>query len=226
MVEETNKQKPSLLGIITSPAEQFERIRERPLIWGAMGIIVILFIVGISLTFVGLDLSEILTDEIVTDEVGLELDEEFESIVKVTGIIFLFIGGIIGPLIGVLVSTVIFLLVAKIANSSVTFRQLFSMNTYLMIITVLGMIVNGILSLILNADPEVTITSLGSLLNLDGVSGAIMDNFELFGIWNIILTAMGLEIVARFSKGLAWAVPIAIFVTGILFSIMGASIPV
>lgn len=214
--------KPSLLGIFTNPTEQFDRIRERPIIWGAMGIIVLLFIIGIGLSIVGVDLTELMTDS----ELELELDEDLQSIVKWLGIITFFIVGIIGPIAGVLISSIVHLLVAKIAQSTVTFRHLFSMNTYIMIVTVAGMILNGLLIAVFGGEMDVLYTSLGSLIDLEGAGGVLVDRLEIFAIWKIILTAIGLERVARFPKGLAWSVPIIIFLVGILFGIMGASVPV
>jgi len=221
MLEDTNVEKPSLVGMITNPTEQFERIRKQPLIWGAMGIIIILFIIGLWLSSLGIDFSEV-----ITTENELIIEEEFEEFVKAFEKIGFFIGGIIGPILGVLVSSVIYLLVAKIVQSAVTFRQLFSMNTYIMIITVLGVIINGIFFAIFGGQFEDQFTSLGSLINLQGPVGIVFDNLEVFSIWNLILTAIGLEKVARFSKGLAWAVPITIFVIGILFAVMGANIEI
>lgn len=220
MTAETNKQKPSLLGMISNPTEQFERIRERPIIWGAMGIIIILFIIGTSLGFIGVDFSEVLSES------GLEVDEELESILKGIGIFSVFFGAIIGPIIGVLIASVIHLLVAKIAQTTVNFRQLFSMNTYIMIVTVLGVIVNGIFYAISSQGTDIPFTSLGYFIHLDGPSDAVVNSLEVFDIWKLILTAIGLEKVARFSKGLAWAIPIVIFLVGIIFGIMGSSIPV
>ena len=40
---EIKVEKPSLLGTIWSPGEQFERIRERPKVWGPLAIIALLF---------------------------------------------------------------------------------------------------------------------------------------------------------------------------------------
>lgn len=218
MSEETMEQKPSLIGMITNPTEQFERIKERPVIWGAMGIIIILFMIGMWLTFLGVDL----TGEI-SNEMGVEIDEELEGFIEFFENVGIFLGGIIGPIIGVLISSIIFLLVGKIVNSSVTFRQLFSMNTYIMIITALGVIVNGILFAIFGGESDIVFTSLGFIMNGEGPSGAIANHLEVFSIWNLVLTAIGLEKVARFSKGLAWAVPIIIFIVGMFFEIANAS---
>lgn len=202
-------EKPSLLGMITSPSVQFERIRERPLIWGAMSIIIILFIIGAWLTSLSVD---------------IEIDEALQGFFEVIFTIFIIIGGIIGPLFGTLITSVIHLLIAKMVQSSVSFRQLFSMNTYIMIISVLSMIVNGIILTVIHVDSEKLPTSLGSIIDAEGSLGAVLGSIEIFAIWGLILVAIGLHKVAGFSKGLAWTVSIAFFVISIIFALIGAGI--
>lgn len=211
MSEESQEvEKPSLLGMITSPSVQFDRIRERPLIWGAMSIIIILFIIGAWLTSLSVE---------------IEIDEEFQGFFKVVLTIFIIIGGIIGPLFGTLVSSVIHLLIAKVVQSKVSFKQLFSMNTYIMIVSVISMLVNGVILRVINVDSAQLPTSLGSVIEADGALGAVLGSLEIFAIWSVILVAIGLHKVAGFSKGLAWTVSIAFLVTSILFALIGASIP-
>lgn len=202
--------KPSLLGIITNPTAQFERIRERPLIWGAMSVIIILFIIGLWLNSLS---------------VAIEVDEKYQEIFAIIVTMFVIIGGIIAPLFGTLVTSVIHLLIAKIVQLEVSFRQLFSMNTYLMIISVLSLIVNSVILEITHVDSEKLPTSLGSVVEADGALGAVFDSIEIFTIWGVILVAIGLHKVAGFSKGLAWTVSIVFFIIGIIFTLISASMP-
>lgn len=214
MVEEVDRQKPSLIGMITSPTEQFKRIRERPVIWVAMGIIIVLFVVGTWTTLGDIDIA----GEISQQE-GVPLDEDLEAFAEFFANVTLFLTGIIGPLLGALIYSAIYLLIAKIANSAVTFRQLFSMSTYIMFVAAIGVLLNGVLYATFGGDLTVNFTSLGKFIDLDGVGGVIVDRIDVFSIWHIILTAIGLRIVARFSKGLAWGIPIVIFIGGILMGI-------
>lgn len=57
----TATEKPSLFGVITSPSVQFERIRERPAVWGPLLIVAAIIIVGAVLQSLGTDYSELLT---------------------------------------------------------------------------------------------------------------------------------------------------------------------
>ena len=53
MSEEVKAKNPSIWGMIWSPTEQFERIKERPKIWGALAIVTVLFVIGMYLTSLG-----------------------------------------------------------------------------------------------------------------------------------------------------------------------------
>ncbi len=211
MSEETNVRKPSLFGIIWSPSEQFERIKGQPKIWAPLGIVTLLFILGMWLTSLGLDFS-------------LEgIPEEDLGIAKAVGTVTLIIAGIFSPIIGALISTLIYLLIAKIPGSKVTFRQLFSMNTHLMMISALSILVNGLGIALLGGNAETMFTSLGSLIELDGALGALFNSIEVFTIWGVILSALGLHKVAEFPKGLAWTVSIAFFIISVITAMVGAA---
>ncbi|HEX6593423.1 MAG TPA: YIP1 family protein, partial [Bacillota bacterium] len=114
--------------------------------------------------------------------------------------------------------------IAKIAQANVTFKQLFSMNTYILIISALGVIVNHAIALIIGSDPDVFVTSLGSAIDAPGVVGVLLQSIELFSIWGLIVTVIGLQKVAHFSKGLAWGVQITRFIIVVIFAMIGAGI--
>lgn len=119
------KENPKLLGMFTSPGVQFERIKQSPKIWAPLTIISILYAIGMALMALSLDAPTLIAQGVPEDQVDLVL-----TITKVT----VAITGIITPIIGVLVSSAIQLVIAKIASSTVSFKQLLSMNTFIMII--------------------------------------------------------------------------------------------
>ncbi|MGM8212175.1 Yip1 family protein [Virgibacillus sp. W0430] len=217
MTEETNVKNPSLLGMITSPTEQFERIKERPKIWGAMIIVTILFIIGTWLTTLGVDMSMEMEG---MDAESLAMIQTFAAVGSV-------IGGLFIPIFTVLISSFIYWVIAKIAKSEVTFKQLFSMNTYILIISAISLLINGAIMAAVGVeieDQNIMFTSLGSLVSADGVLGAVLNSFEVFSIWVVILSAIGLNKVAGLSKGLAWTIAIIFFVIGIVFAMIGAAL--
>ena len=131
--------------------------------------------------------------------------------------------GIISPIFGTLISAVIYLLIAKIARSEVSFKQLFSMNTYIMFISALSLIINGIGIALLGGTVDTVYTSLGSIISTEGAISGLLNSIEVFTIWGLILSAIGLHKVAGFSKGLAWGISIAFFVITVIFAMIGAA---
>lgn len=209
--------KPKLFGMIMNPREQFERIRERPLVWLPLLIVTVLTVIGLSMMAAGIDFM---------DQPGLEgiPAEELQMIETISKITFIVIG-IISPAFAILISTVIYLVVAKIAHKEVGFKQLFSMNTYIYIISVLSMIINGIAFMVVgNASEDTMFTSLNSIVNASGATGALLNMIEVFSIWTLILNAIGLQLVGTFSKKLAWGVVIAVFLITASFMMISASL--
>lgn len=208
----TKKEKPSLFGMFTSPGVQFERIRQNPKIWVPLIIISILYAVGMALMAASMDVQTLIDQGIPEDQAEIAL-----GFTKVT----LAVTGIFTPIIGVLVSSAIQLLIAKFGSSSVSFKQLFSMNTFIMIIGAVGVILNMAIRYAIGGNPDIYITSLAGLLNHDkpGVLGSI----EVFSIWSTILTAIGLHKTAQLSKGLAWTIAILFFLVGIGIALAGSA---
>ena len=213
MSEETKLEKPSLLGMIWSPTEQFERMRERPAIWGAMIVVMILSAARSWLLSFGVEVPEI--EGVPEDQLA-----GFEAFGQALAVI----GGFVIPLITVFIVSLIYLLVAKMAQSNVAFKQLFALHTHIAFIGMFGMVLNGIVAVLVGgAEPGVLYTSLGSLIETEGAAASVFDSLEVFSIWQLILTALGLHKVAGFLKRLAWTVPIVFFVIGILMTMMGTS---
>lgn len=209
-IVEVKEEKPSLLGIITNPTEQFERIRKRPVFWGALLIIVIITIVGLWFSSRGVEVPE------------LEgLSEEEIAIGKFAAGIFVMLLGVLTTVISILFSTVLYLLIARINRSDVKFKQLFSMHTYIMLITAISIAVNGIImdTLANNSEANDSLyTSLGAYVNVDGPIGVLLNHIEIFGIWTLILTVIGLQKVAHFTKSQAWIVALVFFIVGMIFA--------
>ncbi|RID81844.1 YIP1 family protein [Peribacillus asahii] len=191
--------KPSLFGMIGSPGEQLGRIRQYPKIWLAMLIITAMFTVGTALTMMAMDTASL---------IGEDIPAEGQALMKIFTIVVGIVIGLFTPIISSLINSVIILIIAKIAQSDVTFKQLFSMNTYICFIAAIGVLLNGIVRFLIGGNPEIYITSLAGLLNSESyVLGAI----EVFTIWSLILTGIGLNKVAHLSKWLSRTVAIMFF---------------
>ncbi|MEK3800716.1 YIP1 family protein [Peribacillus sp. FSL H8-0477] len=207
-VNENEKEKPSILGMIGSPSAQFVKMRYNPAFAMALTIVTGLFIIGMWLTtftmdqiYEGLDLS------------GEELDIAI-LIGKVTAVIT----GILSAGLGALFSSVILLLIAKIVRSGVTFKQLFSMNIHLMVISALGLILNTAVGIAIDQSSTIYFTSLAGVLNSDS---AVLGSIELFSIWSAVLLGFGLQKTADFSKTASWVVVILTLLFSVGLAFMG-----
>lgn len=122
------------------------------------------------------------------------------------------------PIFTILINSAIHLIITLIARADVKFKQLFSMNSYIMVIAGIGTLLNGLVHMAVGGDPEIGVTSLASIIDAEGALFGVLSSIEVFAIWGVVLTAMGLQQVGRLSKGWAWGVAIAFFVAGLILS--------
>lgn len=54
------------------------------------------------------------------------------------------------------------------------------------------------------------------------VLGALMDHLELFTLWGVVLTVIGVAVIGKMSKGKAWAFGVSFWVVTLLPAILGA----
>ncbi|MGM9923188.1 MAG: Yip1 family protein [Bacillus sp. (in: firmicutes)] len=205
-MEQKTVEKPSLFGIIWSPVEQFEKIRNRPRIWIPLLIVSALYVIGTYFSISQLDYTELLGDAVPAEQLDMAV---------MVGMITGMIASLFTPILSILISSAIFMLIAKIAASDVSFKQLFSMNTYISLIGALGLVLNGLIGMAIGKSFELSITSLAGVM---GSQNAVLGAIELFTIWGTILTAIGLHKVAGLSKGLAWTVTIVFFLISLGFA--------
>ena len=85
------------------------------------------------------------------------------------------------------------------------------MNTYLSMIAILGMFLNGVIALLFNIHLDEQLTSLAFYVHTGDVANFFLSNIEVFSIWNLILVAFGLQRIADFPKILAWITVIILF---------------
>src|SRR5699024_2751157 len=122
-------EKPSLFGMFLEPKKQFERLKDNP-------IILVPFIIIAVLTTIGMFVMMSQIDFIAQDsELAKMCEDELLFVTIFTQVIFL-ITGILASAVSILVSSLVYFIVAKIAKSEVSFKQLFSMNTFIYIISI------------------------------------------------------------------------------------------
>ncbi|MBT2680654.1 YIP1 family protein [Bacillus sp. ISL-35] len=204
-------EKPRLIKMFWSPGEQFDRIRQNPRIWVPLIIVSIVYSIGMYLMTLSMDASYLGLEEMSEEEIAMVMAFSKVSVA---------VTGILTPVFVVLISSAIYLIFTKIAGSDVKFKQLFSMNTHIMIIGAVGLVLNMALRAAIGGNPEVFITSLAGLVNSE--KAGVLGSIEVFSIWQTVLTAIGLHRVAGLSKGWAWGIAIVFFLIGIGFAILGA----
>lgn len=219
MNEETVMEKPSIFGMIMNPVMQFKRIKSNPKILVAMIIVTLFTALGMFMMTQGIDY---------TQQPGMDVMDENELMIMTTiANATVVIIGVFTPVFSVLVSSAIYFAVAKIAHRDVTFKQLFSMNTYIFVISTISMLVNGLAIMLVGgaSDTDTLFTSVNSIVGAEGALGGLLNNIEVFTIWDIIITALGLQVIAKFSKGLSWGIVLGIFVimTGFTMLTSGAA---
>lgn len=184
MSDETKMQNPSLVGIIINPSQQFARIYKKPLVGFAIVMTMVILTAGILLR---------------------DIDETFTIDIWVAVVI----AAILNVILRVFTLSALFMFFTTFApKSTVTLRQLSSMNTYISFIFAINMVVTGIAISLIGENLTVWFTNMETIINLT------------FTIWIIILTALGLERVAEFPKKLAWFIAI-VFILATFFNQLG-----
>jgi len=206
-----NVAKPSIFGMILSPSEQLGKVRETPRIWIPLLIVTLLYTIASIILAVSMTVEDIIVPGISVEEAEL-----FLGFTKITTAV----SGVIAPIFSILVSTVIYLIIIKIFKKDATFKQLFSMNTHITFIGAIGLLLNNIIQSAIGGKVGIYVTSLAGLLNSDSL---VLATFEVFSIWTVVLTAIGLQKVGKLSKGAAWTFAIAFFLVSVGMAALGAA---
>jgi len=202
---------PKLLGMIWSPGEQFNKIRKNPRIWIPLLVVTVLNIAAYLIIAMSMTAEDLMLPGMTAQEAEMTL-----AIAKATTAV----SGFAAPVFAILFSSLIHFIIVKIARKETSFKQLFSMNTYISFITAIGTLLNfAIMSAIGVSSMDGYITSLGGLFkSQSGILGA----FELFSIWTMILTALGLHKVGQLSKTVSIIIVIVFFLITLGMAAIGS----
>lgn len=205
---------PTLWGILFSPTEQFERMVERPRFGWALAV---MMLVG-ALTAAMMGYS-VVQEMPLPDEAGM-IDS---GQIAVTAGIFGFVGGLIGIPVSLLLISLLQKLFMMLFQGEATYRQLFSLNTHLYLLTLLANLILAVLLFVLGprTDPEIYPTGLAALVPAEGALKGVLNGIELFALWKLFLTARGLSVLGRLSSGKAWTIALILFAGGLLFAALG-----
>ncbi|AGE81235.1 TPA: Yip1 family protein [Bacillus thuringiensis] len=207
--QDVGAKKPSLLGMITSPGEQFERMKNSNAVWGAFWILSLLS--GIT-GGIGAYVYSLTPESIkLNQELGVNVTP-----VMTFGAGFVF--GVIGMIIGFFISAAVYKVLMMLMSNDTSYKKLLTINVYSSIISVLGLLINIVLALILGGSGKELYTGLGPIFaSSGGAVKGIANSIEVFTIWGFVITWLGLQITAGLSKKKATILMVIFFILTIGF---------
>ena len=202
--QDVGAKKPSLLGMITSPSEQFERMKTSNAVWGAFWLLVL--IAGLVGGFAAYVYS--LTPE------AIKLNKELGVTVSAAMTYGMGFGIIaISMAFVFLLSAVVYKVLMVFISNDTSFKKLLAITVYSSVISLLGLLINTILAYILGGTGQEMYTGLEPIFaSSSGVVKGIVSKFEVFTIWGYAVTWLGLQITAGLTKKQATIITIVFFV--------------
>ncbi|AMR05282.1 Yip1 family protein [Bacillus thuringiensis] len=202
--QDVGAKKPSLLGMITSPGEQFERMKTSNAVWGAFWLLVL--IAGLVGGFAAYVYS--LTPE------AIELNKELGVTVSAAMTYGMGFGVIaISMAFVFLLSAVVYKVLMVFISNDTSYKKLLAITVYSSVISLLGLLINTILAYILGGSGQEMYTGLEPIFaSSSGVVKGIVSKFEVFTIWGYAVTWLGLQITAGLTKKQATIITIVFFV--------------
>lgn len=203
--------KPSLLGMVFSPLEQFKRIKEQPVIW--MPLIILSIVSMIIAIFVTLNL-EIEYGDIY----GLEMRDDEIIVMKAIHLVTAIFGGLLGTPISYAMFALILFGITRVVKSKVRFKQMLSLIIFVSFISMIGQVINQLIIVAMEGNPAVYMTSLNGFIGAKGALGGILGIIEVFSIWYYLLLGIGLVKVANLSKSAAYIILITFFIITLMIA--------
>ena len=194
-----DKQKPSLLKMFWRPKEQFVKIRSNPIMATPLIVVTVIYIMASMVKALFIRAEDLMLPGMTVQEADM---------VAATAKAFTAMSGFISPVFTILFMTMIYFIILKIARKNTTFKQLFSMNTYIFVVQAVGLLINSLLMMVIDSSSGSAITSL-ALFNRDW---SMLNAIELFTIWKFVLTAIGFHLVGQLSKSTSIILVIVLFI--------------
>lgn len=214
--EAVTAKKPSLFGIITSPALQFQRMKDNAPIGGPLAIMMIIMAITGALSSY-ISLNNPLVKNALSSSAGFQIP-------PVLTIGMGAVGGLIGGAIMFFAMGAIYKVFMMLLGNDTTYKKLVSIVIYTSIISSLGALLNLLIAVAVGGY-ELTYTSLSALAGNNSTLKAILDNFDIFQIWHYVVLGMALHIAAGLSKNKATTLLAIFFILGILLTVAGTLIP-
>lgn len=215
-LQEENVKKPSFLGMVTSPSQQFERMKENTAL--AMPLVFMLLFMAVTGSLASY-LS--LRNPVLKDAVEVTGFKIPTSVTVGMGAV----GSVIGGVIVFLIAAGFYKLIMVILGNDISYKKILLIIIFASFISSLGLLVNALIALVAGGYGA-NYTSLAPIMGDHKLLGAIGGNFDVFSIWYYILLAIGFQIVAGLSRNKAITIVVIVFLLGIGFSSLSGLVPV
>jgi len=215
-----------LFRVLFEPTAVFERVRERPrFLMPAIGLSVIVVIITYLMTpYTQAAMATRIAQMAQQNPQAAAQAAKFQSI----GLVFAPIGVFIGLLIG---GGLLWLLVMLLAGGDAKFKTLLSVAAYtalpsvlLQVAAILVLKMKGVESVSSMEDlrPPLGLNLLAP--NVTGFTGAILAGINPFTVWGMVLSAIGIQVTHKTSKGGAYTVAIVAMALGVLIGALFAGL--
>ncbi|WP_242216832.1 Yip1 family protein [Bacillus cereus group sp. BfR-BA-01380] len=207
-VQKVGGEKPSLFGMITSPRLQFERMKTSSSVWGALIILAVLGgIVSIINNYINFN----------SPQLQAVMENEQAAMFKNITIGTSFFTGMLGVAMGFMFAAAVYKVIMMFIGNDTPYQKLLSITVYTGIITCIGLLINGVLAIVFGGDGTVKYTSLGPLFEKGTVAFGIGSTIDIFVIWALVVTGLGLHITAGLSKKQATIFVVVFFIISLAF---------
>jgi hypothetical protein len=130
---------------------------------------------------------------------------------------------LIGLVVNTLVTSVLTWLMMKGLGGQGTFRQLFSLQTHLLVLMVLQTAVGAIGLMVTDGWLTKPPSSLAAYIPVEGGWSGFFITLDLFMIWRLLLLARGMQIICRLSVTRSWVVAGLIFLLDVIVNTLSSS---
>jgi len=235
LTEQTVEEQPKMSGInkiiniFTDPGSVFRDLRRYPtwlLPFSLVMLMSIVFTISTEDLILKYQKEAIYNSTLIPEEQKDQIIEKYENKTPKRRHIESVIAGVVNVSVLFVVAAGIFWIVGNfVLGGAASFKQLFCMYSWAGMITVLELIIklplslakgslNVYTSLAVLMDPEQSKTILFQILNA----------FDIFTIWKIVLWGMGFGVIYNFSKGKSYAAVISLYILYLIGAIVFAQI--
>lgn len=207
---------PSVWGVLWAPNRQWERIRAKPVFGGALAVLALAETLSGALTGTFLSHNPAVAHALL--QAGFPKAWMSPFLAWLIGL-----SSLIGLLLNALVTSVLTWLMTKGLGGQGTFRQLFSLQTHLLVLMVLQTAVGAIGLLVTDGWLTKPPSGLAAYIPVEGGWSGLLMTLDLFMIWRLILLARGMRIICRLSTARSWLVACLLFLLDIIVNTLSSS---